>query len=314
VSERILVTGGAGFIGSNIVTELLERGFDVRVIDNLSTGRKENLDEVADDVDLHIADIRDLDAVRTAMDGVQRVFHEAAIPSVIRSIEDPMSSHDVNATGTMNILVAARDAGVERVVYASSSSIYGDADVLPVPETTPTNPISPYGAAKLAGEKYLTAFHGAYGMATVALRYFNVFGPRQDPTSEYAAVVPKFVTATLAGQQARIFGDGEQSRDFTFVGDVVEANIVASEAPSEAWGRAFNVAYNDRHSVNELLAGIQALVPGDHPAASHEPERQGEIKHSQADVTLAHEVLGYRPRYSFDEGLKLTVDWFAARR
>jgi UDP-glucose 4-epimerase len=313
VAERCLVTGGAGFIGSNLVRELLERGFEVRVLDDLSTGRRENLDDVAADVELRTGDLRDPGAVRDAVDGVDRIFHQGAIPSVIRSIQDPVASHEANATGTLNVLVAARDAGVDRVVYASSSSVYGDAPSLPVVETTPPHPISPYGVSKLAGERYLGAFHASFGMATVSLRYFNVFGPRQDPGSEYAAVVPRFVTATLGGRPARIYGDGEQSRDFTFVGDVVAANLLAADAPEDAWGMAFNVAYNDRHSVNELLAAIQALVPGEHPAPEHLPPRAGEIMHSQAETALAETLLGYRPKHTFDEGVALTVEWFSER-
>ncbi|MBI4261326.1 MAG: NAD-dependent epimerase/dehydratase family protein, partial [Actinobacteria bacterium] len=268
------------------------------------------LDGVGSDVELIEGDVRDLDGVRGAMRGVSRVFHEAAIPSVFRSVQDPLSSHEVNATGTLNVLLAARDEGVQRVVYASSSSIYGDVSVLPVPETVAPNPISPYGASKLAGEKYLAAFHGSYGMATVSLRYFNVFGPRQDPGSEYAAVVPRFVTAALEGRAPTVFGTGEQSRDFTFVGDVVGANLLASEAPRDAWGQAFNVAYNDRHSLLDLISTIRSLVPGAHPEPVHEPARPGDILHSQANTTLAETVLGYRPKFTFEEGLSRTVEWF----
>ncbi len=231
MSELCLVTGGAGFIGSNLVRELLSRGFGVRVLDNLSTGRRENLSDVDGDVEVIEGDVRHLATVGRATEGVARVFHEAAIPSVARSVAAPLASHEANATGTLNVLIAARDAGAERVVYASSSSVYGDADRLPVTEDVPPRPISPYAVSKLAGEHYLAAFHASYGLPTVALRYFNVFGPRQDPASEYAAVVPRFATAALRGEPVTIYGDGEQSRDFTFVADVVEANILASEAP-----------------------------------------------------------------------------------
>lgn len=311
--DLCLVTGGAGFIGSNLVQALLEHGYAVRVLDDFSSGRRENLAHVAADVDVREGDVRDPGAVRHAVRGVARVFHQAAVASVIASIDDPMSNHEANATGTLNVLVAARDEGVESVVYASSSAIYGDTVALPVTETTPFAPISPYGASKLAGEAYMSAFCAAYGMATVSLRYFNVFGPRQDPSSEYAAVIPKFVTATLEGRAPRVFGDGEQTRDFAYVGDVVAANLLASEAPEEAWGQAFNVAYNERHSVNELLATIRALIPGDHPAPVNEPPRAGEILHSQASTTLAQAVLGYRPKHSFQEGLRLTIEWFAGQ-
>jgi UDP-N-acetylglucosamine/UDP-N-acetyl-alpha-D-glucosaminouronate 4-epimerase len=308
--DRCLVTGGAGFIGSNLVRALLERGHPVRVLDDFSTGRKDNLADVAGHLEVVRGDLRDPDGVRAAVRGVARVFHEGAIPSVFRSVKDPTSSHEANATGTLNVLMAARDEDVERVVYASSSSVYGDAETLPVGESAPVHPLSPYGVSKLAGEAYLGAFHGSYGMATVSLRYFNVFGPRQDPGSEYAAVVPTFVSATLEGRPARVFGDGEQSRDFTFVGDVVAANLLAAEAPEEAWGRAFNVAYNVRHTVNELLATIQGLVPGEHQPPERVEPRPGEIRHSQADTALAAKLLGYEPAYSFEEGLRLTVDWF----
>jgi UDP-glucose 4-epimerase len=310
VAERALVTGGAGFIGSNLVRELLARGSEVRVFDDLSTGRRENLADVAGDIEVVESDLREPEAVARAMDGVSRVFHQGAVPSVFRSVKDPLTSHEANATGTLNVLVAARDAGVERVVYASSSSVYGDAEELPMSETLPTRPISPYGVSKLAGERYCGAFAATYGMATVALRYFNVFGPWQNPASEYAAVVPRFITATLRGEPVVIFGDGEQSRDFTFVGDVVAANLLAGEAGKEAWGGVFNIAYNDRHSVNQLLETIQR-VSGTGPVdAVREPPRPGDIRDSQADITQARQVLGYAPHWSFDEGLRLTVDWF----
>jgi UDP-N-acetylglucosamine/UDP-N-acetyl-alpha-D-glucosaminouronate 4-epimerase len=314
LTERCLVTGGAGFIGSNLVRELLSRGFAVRVLDNLSTGRRENLDDVAGDVELLEGDVRHLATVSRAMEGVARLFHQAAIPSVARSVALPLASHEANATGTLNVLVCAVQARVERVVYASSSSVYGNAERLPVTEEDRPQPISPYAASKLAGEHYLASFHATHGLATVALRYFNVFGPRQDPASEYAAVVPRFVTAALRGAPVTVYGGGEQSRDFTFVGDVVQTNILASEAPEPAWGRAFNVAYGERHSVNHLLAAIRALVPGvEQPDPTHAPPRPGEVRDSHADVAAAVEVLGYRPRWSFSEGLRQTVEWFGER-
>ena len=310
-SERCLVTGGAGFIGSNLVRALLERGLAVRVLDNLSTGRRSNLDDVAGDVELIVGSVEHLATVGRATQGVSRVFHEAAIPSVARSVEAPLASNESNVTGTLNVLIAARDAGVERVVYASSSSVYGDAEQLPVTEEVPTRPLSPYAVSKLAGETYLGAFHASFGLPTVALRYFNVFGPQQDPESEYAAVVPRFATAALTGGPVTIYGDGEQSRDFTFIGDVVQANLLAAEAPSEAWGRAFNVAYNERHSVNELLREIRALVPDvSQPEPEYAPPRPGEIRDSQADNTAAMEVLGFKPEHTFRGGLRETVEWF----
>jgi nucleoside-diphosphate-sugar epimerase len=311
VTERCLVTGGAGFIGSNLVRELLSRGFQVRVLDNLSTGRLGNLDDVADDVELIEGDVRHLATVIRAMEGVSRAFHEAAVPSVARSVAAPLASNEANVTGTLNVLVAARGAGTERVVYASSSSVYGNAERLPVTEEDRPAPISPYAASKLAGEHYLAAFHASYGLPTVALRYFNVFGPWQDPASEYSAVVPRFTAAALAGAPVTVYGDGEQSRDFTLVGDVVQANLLAGDALEAAWGRVFNVAGSERHSVNELLAQIRGLVPGvQQPEPRHAPPRPGEIRDSQADITAAQEVLGYRPRRSFSEGLHQTVEWF----
>jgi UDP-glucose 4-epimerase len=313
MSEHALVTGGAGFIGSNLVRELLGRGTEVRVFDDLSTGRRENLADVAGEVEVVQGDLRDSEAVSRAMAGVSRVFHQGAVPSVVRSVKDPLTSHEANATGTLNVLVAARDAGVERVVYASSSSVYGNAEDFPTRETLPTRPISPYGVSKLAGESYCGAFAATYGMGTVALRYFNVFGPWQNPESEYAAVVPRFVTATLRGEPVVIFGDGEQSRDFTFVGDVVAANLLAAEAGEQAWGGVFNVAYSERHSVNQLLETIGRVSGREAVDPVRERARPGDIRDSQADITLARDVLGYAPRWSFDEALRLTVEWFRDR-
>ena len=312
--ELYLVTGGAGFIGSNLVQGLVEKGIRVRVLDDLSTGRTENLAQFSrEQVEFVNGDLRDAATVLESMRDVKVVFHEAAIPSVARSVKDPRSTHMANVTGTLNVLMAARDERVERFVFASSSSVYGNAETLPVVETLPAQPLSPYGVSKLAGEGYASAFCHSYGMATVSLRYFNVFGPRQDPGSEYAAVVPRFISAAIEGRPATIFGDGEQARDFTFVGDVVAANLLAAEAGEEAWGRVFNVAYNGRHSVNELLATIQGLVPGEHVEPQREPPRVGEIRMSQADITQARQVLGYEPKYSFEDGLRTTVEWFSER-
>ncbi|MEX0989133.1 MAG: NAD-dependent epimerase/dehydratase family protein [Actinomycetota bacterium] len=305
---RALITGGAGFIGSNLARALSERGDEVRIFDDFSTGRAENLDGL--DVEIHEGTLVDPAAVGRAVAGCAVVFHEAAIPSVARSVAEPVASHDANATGTLNVLLAARDADVQRVVYASSSSVYGNAKVLPVHEELPTRPISPYGVSKLVGERYLEAFHASYGLPTVALRYFNVFGPRQNPRAEYAAVVPRFIAKTLDDEAVTIFGDGEQVRDFTFVGDVVGANLAAAEAPEAAWGGAFNVAYGEQHSINELIGAIHALVPGEHPAPIHDPPRAGDVRASQADASLAREVLGFRPEGSFEDGLRTTVSWF----
>ncbi len=305
-----MVTGGAGFIGSNLVHALLDEGFAVRVLDDFSTGRKENLAGVAGDVEVVEGGVADPAAVARAMDGVAVVYHQAAIPSVSRSVSDPVATHEANATGTLNVLIAARDAGVSRVVYASSSSVYGDTQALPVREDLPAAPLSPYGVAKLAGERYCTAFHASYGLPTVALRYFNVFGPRQDPSSEYAAVVPRFATAVLAGVPPTVFGDGEQSRDFTYVGDVVQANRKAETAPDGAFGAVFNVGQGGRTTINRLLEMLQDLAGVERGDPVKAPARKGETRHSQADITRARQVLGFDPAVSLEEGLRRTLDWF----
>ncbi len=242
------------------------------------------------------------------------MFHEAAIPSVARSVDDPIASNEVNVTGTLNVLVAARDANVERVVYASSAAVYGNADALPLHEGMPTRPASPYGVSKLAGERYLEAFTRTWGLPTIALRYLNVFGPRQNPGSDYAAAIPRFISCTLAGEAPTVFGDGEQARDFVFVDDIVRANMLASTAPEAAWGRAFNIGRGERRTVNELLAAIRSLIPGDHPDPIHAPPRPGEIRDSWSDITAAREALGYQPLTGFEDGLRLTIDHLASER
>lgn len=304
-----VITGGSGFIGSNLAIELVKRGMRVRVLDDFSTGRRVNLAPVISDVEIFEGDMRLADGVANAIRGAAYVFHQGAMTSVFRSVKDPRGCHATNLTGTLNVLIAARDAGAERVVYASSAAVYGEPDTLPVHEGLPTRPASPYGATKLAGEAYASAFHATHGLSAVSLRYFNVFGPRQNPGSEYASVVPKFVSQTLAGEPATIFGDGRQTRDFTFVGDVVRANILAAEAPDEVSGRAFNVAGGAPRSVGELLETIQRIVPGDHPAPVHAPPRPGEVRESAADVTRSREELGYEPSASFEEGLRETIEW-----
>ena len=309
--DRCLVTGGAGFIGSNLSRALLERGMRVRILDNFSTGRRENLDGIVDDVELAEGDVRGIEMVRAAAKDVQVVFHLAALPSVTRSIADPMTTHETNATGTLNVMLAARDDGAERVVYASSSSIYGDQERLPVDETMAPRPISPYAVSKLAGEGFLAAFHRAYGLGTVALRYFNVYGPRQNPDSEYAAVVPRFATATLAGRAVTIYGDGEQLRDFTFVGDVVQANLLAADAREAALGRAFNVAGGDPHTVLQLLETIRELAPSPAPEPVFEAPRVGDIRSSHADIASARDGLGWAPEHTFTAGVAETVAWFS---
>jgi len=303
-----LVTGGAGFIGSHLVERLLEQGRDVRVVDNFSTGRRVNVAHLLERIDLREIDIRDLDAMRDAMENVDVVFHEAALASVPRSVEDPVTSNEVNIVGTLNVLVAARDAGVRRVVYASSSSVYGETPELPKTEEMRPLPMSPYAVGKLAGEHYCVSFNGLYDIETVCLRYFNVFGPRQDPTSEYSAAVPIFISALLRGDVPTIYGDGEQSRDFTYVSSVVEANILAGEN-KRAPGGVFNVARGDTVTVNELFTSLTGLIGVDVEAAFADV-RPGDIKHSYADISRARDVLGYVPLLGFEDGLRLTVDWF----
>jgi UDP-glucose 4-epimerase len=312
MEQTSVVTGGAGFIGSNLVHALLARGDRVRVFDDLSSGRAVNLEDVRSDIEVMDGDVRDVGSVARAIDGAAVVFHQAAIPSVARSVADPMSSNDVNVTGTLNVLVAARDAAVERVVYASSAAVYGNADALPLHEGMLTRPASPYGVSKLAGERYVEAFTLTYGLPTVALRYLNVFGPRQNARSEYASAIPRFISCTLGGDAPTIFGDGEQARDFVFVDDVVQANLLAAEASAPAWGRAFNVGRGERRTVNELLDAIRRLVPGEHPAPVHAPPRPGEVRDSWSDISAAHQVLGYEPAVAFEEGLRRTIERIAS--
>jgi nucleoside-diphosphate-sugar epimerase len=311
MSQTYLVTGGAGFIGSNIARALLKRGDKVRVIDNFLTGKRANLEEILADIDLIEGDIRDVDTLGRALRGVEVVFHEAAIPSVPRSMVDPISSHDVNSTGTLAVLRQAKQAGVRRVVYAASSSAYGDTPTLPKIETMSPAPLSPYAVAKLTGEYYCKVFASAYGLETVSLRYFNVFGARQDPASEYAAVIPRFITAALAGNGVTIYGDGHQSRDFCYIDNVVEANLAAASAPA-ASGRVFNVACGSATSLNQLVEALAGLV-GHRVPTTYAPARVGDVKHSLADIEAARSILGYSAAIDFGEGLKRTFDWYASR-
>jgi nucleoside-diphosphate-sugar epimerase len=308
---KALVTGGAGFIGSNLVERLLREGRAVRVLDNFATGRRENLAALDGKFELVEGDIQSYERVHNAVRGCEVVFHQAALPSVPRSIQDPLTSNAANVTGTLNVLLAARDEGVERVVYASSSSAYGDSPELPKRESMPALPISPYAVAKLAGEGYCRAFCEVYGLQTVALRYFNVFGPRQDPQSQYAAVIPRFILAFLAGQPPVVYGDGEQSRDFTYVDNVVEANLHAAQAARVA-GRVFNVATGSRISLNAMLDQLRSLT-GRAIEAEYVPSRAGEVKHSLADISEATARLGYRPQVDFAQGLRMTFNWYAER-
>jgi nucleoside-diphosphate-sugar epimerase len=305
-----LITGIGGFIGSSLARELLRRGEQVRGVDNFSTGRRENLTQILGQIDVREADILDLDAMKNACAGVDYVLHQAAIPSVPKSVLDPLGSNRANVDGTVSLLVAARDAKVKRVVYAASSSAYGDTPTLPKHEAMTPDPISPYAVAKLASERYMISFYRCYGLETVALRYFNIFGPRQDPSSPYSGVLAKFITMMLSGKQPTIFGDGEQSRDFTYIDNAVEANLLACKSPAaHAAGKVFNVATGRRVTLNETFKLLQNLTSY---AGSpiYGAERGGDIKHSLADVSSAEKHLGYKPKVDFEDGLKRTVEWY----
>jgi UDP-glucose 4-epimerase len=308
-----LVTGGAGFIGSSIARGLLARGDAVRVIDNFSTGKRENIADIVERIELFEGDIRDDRLLARAIAGVEVVFHEAAIASVPQSMAQPLENHSVNATGTMRVLESARQAGVRRVLYAASSAAYGDEPTLPKVETMPPAPISPYGATKLAGEVAMQVYARAFGLETVCLRYFNVFGPRQDPQSEYAAVIPKFITAALAGKQPRIFGDGKQSRDFCHIDNVVEANFAAAAADArQVSGSVFNIGCGEAIDLNRVVALIGDIL-GRRIDALHEPARAGDIKHSWGDVGAARAAFGFRAPVAFADGLRRTIEWYKTR-
>lgn len=302
-SIPVLVTGGAGFIGSHLVDALVERGAKVRVLDNLSTGRRENLEHCIGRIELVEADVRDLDACRKACHGVEFVFHEAALGSVPRSMKDPATTIAINVTGTANVFTAARDTGARRVVYASSSSVYGDSDVLPKREGQEGRPLSPYALSKVVDEQLATTFVRCYGMDIVGLRYFNVFGPRQDPSGPYAAVIPKWLSALASDEAPVVFGDGEQSRDFTYVADAVRANLLAAGARAAVSGRAYNIAGGERTTLGRL-AQLLADVTGKSSKPVHQPPREGDILHSFADLTLASGQLEYAPMFSLANGLK----------
>ncbi|GMV91123.1 MAG: epimerase [Candidatus Hydrogenedentota bacterium] len=306
-----LVTGGAGFIGSNLVRALLNRGYGVRVLDDLSTGHWANLEEIAAEVDFFEGSICDTDLVAAAMDGVKCCFHQAAVPSVPRSVSDPITTNRVNVEGSLNVFLAARDAGVRRIVYASSSSVYGNAEVSPVHEDLSTQPISPYGVSKAAMEHYARVFSALYGMDIVGLRYFNVFGPRQDPGSQYAAVIPIFINRLLRGERPPVHGNGRQSRDFSYIDNVVEANIRACEAEGSVAG-----VYNAACGAETSILGIVALLNdifGTKLEPLFEAARKGDISRSCADITRALQAFGYKPQVTVGEGLKRTVDWYRKR-
>jgi len=305
-----LITGVAGFIGSSLARALLAAGDRVRGIDNLSTGKRANIAEILGQIDFRQVDLLDLTAVQHACQGVDCILHQAAIPSVPRSVRDPVESNRANVDATVNLLVAARDAKVKRVVYAASSSAYGDTPTLPKREDMLPDPISPYAVAKLAGEHYMTAFWRCYGLETVSLRYFNVFGPRQDPTSPYSGVLAKFITQMLQGEAPTILGDGQQSRDFTFVENVVHANRLALKAPRhEVAGRVFNVATGSRVDLNATFQMLKKLI-GYSGDVRYGPERSGDVKHSLADLSLAKKHLGYEPTVGLEEGLQQTIEWY----
>jgi len=305
---RYLVTGGAGFIGSNIVDELVRRGHDVVVLDDLSSGKRTNLEQVAGKVDLQVGSITDLDTIQKACESADYVIHLAARTSVPQSVKDPIESNRINIDGTLNVLVASRDAKVRRVVFAASSSAYGESPILPKVETMQPAPISPYGVTKYVGELYAQVFGRVYGLENACVRYFNVFGPRQDPTSQYSGVLSRFMLAVLEGKKPVIYGDGEQSRDFTFIENVVDETLRACEAP-DASGRVFNGGTRSRITLNQVI-GLLAKISGQPIEAVYGPPRSGDIRDSQADIFLARRVLGYEPKVHFEEGLRRTWEWY----
>ena len=306
--KKYLVTGGAGFIGSNIVEALLKKGCEVKVLDNFSTGKRENLKKFGNDIELIEGDVRSYHTVKQAVLGVEVVLHQAALPSVPRSIADPITSNDVNVNGTLNVLDASKDCGVKRVVFASSSSIYGDTPELPKHEKMMPNPLSPYAVSKLAGEKYCQVFSRVHGLHTIALRYFNVFGPNQDPNSQYSAVIPKFIKAIMNDERPVIYGNGTQTRDFTYVDNVVEANLIAAEKDCES-GLVMNCACNEQIILNELVNEINYYF-SKNVKPIYETIRKGDIKHSYADIRLIKEFLGFEPVTKFKKGIEKTINYF----
>lgn len=308
--KKCLVTGGAGFIGSHIAAELVRRGCEVTIFDNLSTGKLENMESFKDDVKFVQGSITDIDQLHECFKGIDTIFHQAALASVPRSVDDPITSNNHNVNGTLNVLVAARDAGVGRVVYAASSSAYGDSDVLPKVESMPSKPMSPYAVNKYVGELYLKVFNDIYGLSTIGLRYFNVFGERQDPKSQYAAVLPLFITQLLAGDTPTINGDGSFSRDFTYVGNVVHANMLAAQIENPD-GAVVNIACGDRITLSQLYESISALLSVD-KEPNYAETRIGDVPHSQADISMAKHLLDYEPVTSFQNGLEKTVNWYKA--
>jgi nucleoside-diphosphate-sugar epimerase len=313
LSGIALVTGGAGFIGSHIASALVAKGARVRIIDDLSTGYRENINEIGGDVDFVQGSVADENALRKAMEDVELVFHEAAIPSVPRSVENPRQTHIASVDSTFSLLVASQEKKVRRIVYAASSSAYGDQPTLPKVENMLPEPLSPYAVAKLVGEYYCQVFTRVYGLETVSLRYFNVFGPRQDPSSQYSGVISRFIAALLSGEQPVIYGDGEQSRDFTYIADVVEANLKAAET-ARGIGSIINVANGERVSLKELLKEVQELTGRTEVSVDYRPARAGDVLHSLADISRAREFLDFTPRVGLREGLQLTIDWWKQSR
>jgi len=313
ITTRALVTGGAGFIGSNLADELIRQGAKVRIIDNFVTGYRENLEDIRGDFDFIEADLNDDRALQSAIADVEIVFHQAALPSVPRSVENPAETHQACVNATFNLLVKAKDAGVRRVIYAASSSAYGDQPTLPKVETMSPDPLSPYAAAKLMGEYYCRVFNEVYGLETLSLRYFNVFGPRQDPSSTYSGVISRFIDALMKGTSPVIYGDGDQTRDFTYIANVVEANIRASETKLGI-GQVMNVANGEKVSLIELLETLKRITGNSDVQVEHLPDRRGDVKHSQADNSRAVEWLGYEKRVGLEEGLARTIEWWKTSR
>ena len=313
LTSKVLVTGGAGFIGSNLADGLIQKGAKVVIIDNFLTGFKENLDEIQGDFDFVEGSINDKDALNKALEGVEMVFHQAALPSVPRSVDEPEATHEACVNATFNLLVQAKEKGIKRFVYAASSSAYGNQKTLPKVETMKPEPLSPYAAAKLTGEYYCSVFSQVYGMETFALRYFNVFGPRQNPSSFYSGVISRFIDALMKGDTPVIFGDGEQSRDFTYVANVVDANIKAAQA-ANGFGETYNTANGGRISLNELLETLKKITGKENVQADYQAERRGDVKHSQADNKKAVETYGYEELVGLEEGLEKTIDWWKKSR
>jgi nucleoside-diphosphate-sugar epimerase len=313
ITSRVLVTGGAGFIGSNLAEELIRLGARVCIIDDLTTGYRENLEEIKGDFDFIEGDINDDAALSRALEGVEIVFHEAALPSVPRSVENPAKTHQVCVDGTFNLLVKAKETGVKRFVYAASSSAYGDQPTLPKVETMRPDPLSPYAVAKLVGEYYCRTFHHVYGLETLSLRYFNVFGPRQDPGSMYSGVISRFIDAIMTGRTATTYGDGEQSRDFTYISNVVNANIMAAQT-TKGLGETINVANGDRVTLNELFDVLKKITGKPNAAIEYQEARKGDVKHSQADNRRAIEYLDYKELVGLEDGLRKTIDWWQTSR